>query len=101
MESKPDDNNGDRRREICTELEDLRHHLSAIDALIHLGGSGEKLQQLMSLRGTWSYKETQFVGKIIFGDYFGYVKSDTLVRVEARALAANADKVSCLRIQSS
>ncbi|KAK4725448.1 hypothetical protein R3W88_028227 [Solanum pinnatisectum] len=29
------DDNGDRKHEICTELENLRHHLRDIDAQIH------------------------------------------------------------------
>ncbi|KAH0723617.1 hypothetical protein KY285_006164 [Solanum tuberosum] len=29
------DDNGDRKHEICTELENLRHHLRDIDAEIH------------------------------------------------------------------
>jgi len=34
MELSSDDN-GDRKREICTDLENLRHHLRDIDAQIH------------------------------------------------------------------
>ncbi|KAK4378005.1 hypothetical protein RND71_004301 [Anisodus tanguticus] len=29
--ASPSDDNGDRKRAICTELEDLRHHIREID----------------------------------------------------------------------
>lgn len=56
------DDNGDRMREICTELEDVRHHLRGIDLQMRDVISARNVGELINLldrRATYLEREAE------------------------------------------